>query len=65
MAFLRSYNINDDKPASGPECFEIAEPGGKSEGVGTRHPWVQASTLLVINCKFGQTSSLQALSPQL
>lgn len=69
MAFPRSHNMNDDKPASGPsssDCLEAVEPGGKSEGVGTRYPCVQASALPVIDCKVGQTYSLlQASFPHL
>lgn len=50
----QEHHKNDDgKRVLGPsfsDCLEAEGPGGNSEsGVGTRHPWIQASALPVIN----------------
>lgn len=51
--------MNDDKPASGPsfpDCLEAAEPAGKSKGVGTRQPWVQASALPLLTVQLDKVT---------
>lgn len=58
----------DDKPVLGPSfsyCLEGAEPGRNSEGgVGTRHPWVQAFALSVVDSVKRLVKLLNLSKPQ-